>query len=142
MISHCYPLLNLFMDIMDWKVKDRITLIPRRISPASELRNAATEENKMVWPISKPAFCRINKAAAARTCTLMLLMPLSHSSIHSIVLMKNVEILTLKPNNFFPHICHAWVFFYLSSRIIHTKKSDTWKCHCMWVFLILHAVPY
>lgn len=30
------------------KGKRWITLIPRRISPASELRNGATEENKMV----------------------------------------------------------------------------------------------
>lgn len=81
MISHCYPLLNLCMDSVDWKVKGRITLIPRRISPASQLRNSgAVGKNKMVWPISKPDVCRINKTAISRTWTFMLLMSLSHRS--------------------------------------------------------------
>lgn len=66
---------------MDWKVKYRIALIPWRISLASELRNSGErKQSKMIWAISQPDVCRINRTATAKPQTFMFLMRLSHRS--------------------------------------------------------------
>lgn len=112
---------------MGWKVKGRITLSPTRISLASGLRNSgATEQNKMVWPISKPHVFRINKTTTARTWAFMLIMSLAHKS-HSFSSADekpvNFNFKTQQPLSSF---LSAMRFFCLSSKKNPLQKSATW----------------